>query len=424
LLFEVCGLRFEEKPQTSNLQPQTTIMGNPLLGLVFHWLGGLAAGSFYLPYKAVRRWSWETYWLIGGFFSWIIAPWVAAALLCPGFVGVLRHSPGGAIGWALFWGLRWGIGGLTFGLSIRYLGMSLGYAVALGFCAAFGTVMPPIFAGTYLQTLHTPAGKGTLIGIVVCVIGIAVAGLAGRYKERELTPEQARAGSLDEFNFVKGILVATFAGILSASMAYGLAAADPIARLAASSGTPEIWTGLPKLVVVLLGGFATNFIWCVALNLKNRSWGEYAGGSTAAHADELRMENPIDAPSEVVAESMRDGGTATAVQAPSPTLPRSTGRGGRMTLNYLLCAAAGITWYLQFFFYTMGESQMGKYKFSSWTLHMASIIIFSTLWGLALHEWRGTSRRTKWLLTIGLALLVISTLIVGYGNYLGAQTAS
>src|SRR5687767_11080605 len=190
---------------------------NPLLGVVYHWLGGLAAGSFYLPYKGVRRWSWETYWLVGGVFSWLIAPTLFAMLFVPDLGNVLRDAPGGAIGWTYFWGLMWGIGGLTFGLSLRYLGMSLGYAVALGFCAVFGTLMPPLFAGTIGQTLATRSGQIILLGMVLCLIGIAIAGVAGRRRERELPPPAqgdggdgggGGGGAIVEFNFLKGIVVA------------------------------------------------------------------------------------------------------------------------------------------------------------------------------------------------------------------------
>ena len=118
---------------------------NPFLGVFFHWLGGLASGSFYVPYKGVRKWAWEVYWLVGGFFSWIICPWVLATLMTNDAVGVLSQQTWGTLWWTYFFGAMWGFGGLTFGLTMRYLGMSLGMGVALGYCAAFGTLLPPIF---------------------------------------------------------------------------------------------------------------------------------------------------------------------------------------------------------------------------------------------------------------------------------------
>jgi len=170
---------------------------------------------------------------------------------------------------------------------------------------------------------------------------------------------------------------------MSACFAFGLDAGNPIKAFAVASGGSALWQGLPVLVVVLLGGFTTNFIWCAILNARNRSYGEY-------------LKIPA-------AEAK------TASKSPS------------MTGNYFFSFLAGAIWYMQFFFYTMGESQMGRYKFSSWTLLMASIIIFSTLWGIALKEWHGVSRRTKVLVTLTLVTLVGSTVIVGYGNYLGSQ---
>jgi L-rhamnose-H+ transport protein len=384
---------------------------NPFLGVFFHWLGGLASGSFYVPYRKVRKWAWEVYWLVGGFFSWIIAPWTLASLQTHDLLSVLREAPGSAIGWAYFWGAMWGLGGLTFGLTMRYLGMSLGMAVALSYCSAFGTLMPPLFAGTLVQKFSTPSGHWILSGIVVCLLGIVVTGMAGMSKDREM-PEEEKKKAIKEFNFWKGILVATFSGIMSASFAYGLDAAAPIAELSAKHGTATIWTGLPKLCVVLLGGFTTNFIWCMLLNLKHRTGYQYFSKTIRRQPpqrdSEMILETAVDAPSEEVVERAPAGRQNGVDRVP-------------MLSNYFFSALAGVTWYMQFFFYTMGETQMGQYKFSSWTLHMASIIIFSSLWGIALKEWKGSSRSTKTKLTIGLAMLVLSTIVVGYGNYLGAQ---
>jgi L-rhamnose-H+ transport protein len=382
---------------------------NPFLGVFFHWLGGLASGSFYVPYRMVKKWSWEVYWLVGGFFSWIIAPWVLASINTSDLLAVLREAPGSAIGWAYFWGAMWGLGGLTFGLTMRYLGMSLGMAVALSYCSAFGTLMPPLFEGTLLAKFATESGHWILFGIIVCLLGIVVTGMAGMSKDREM-PEEKKKEAIKEFNFWKGIGVATFSGIMSASFAYGLAAAEPIAKLSAEHGTTTLWTGLPKLCVVLLGGFTSNFIWCVLLNIKNRTGSQYFNANirTASpkREDETIIETAIDAPSEEVVKHIPAAKTNAVERAP-------------MLNNYFFSALAGVTWYLQFFFYTMGETQMGNYKFSSWTLHMASIIIFSSLWGIALLEWKGSSPSTKKKLGLGLALLILSTVIVGYGNYLG-----
>jgi L-rhamnose-H+ transport protein len=362
---------------------------NPAIGVVFHWLGGLASGSFYVPFRGVKRWAWETYWLVGGFFSWIIAPWILAAFMTSDLLRVLHEAPRSSLFWAYFFGVLWGLGGLTFGLTMRYLGMSLGMAMVLGYTAAFGTLMPPIFRGQFSSmVLGTSSGLTILLGVGICLFGIFVAGAAGVSKEREMSEEQKRA-AIKEFSLKKGILVATFSGVMSACFAYGLAAGDPIKEITLRHGTPVLWQGLPVLVVVLLGGFTTNFIWCVILNVRNRTGRQYFTSKFAAGA--------------------------SASEESSVPVP--------MLSNYLFSALAGTTWYFQFFFYTMGETQMGRFKFSSWTLHMASIIIFSTLWGIALKEWKGAGTKTKLLVALSLVVLVTSTVVVGYGNYLGTRSA-
>jgi len=501
---------------------------NPFLGVFFHWLGGLASGSFYVPYKGVRKWSWETYWLVGGFFSWIICPWVLAFLMTSDLIGVLKQQSAGTLWWTYCFGAMWGFGGLTFGLTMRYLGMSLGMGVALGYCAAFGTLVPPIFKAflpdipvdsSIVEIVKSTAGQVTLAGVAVCLLGIGIAALAGLTKEREMS-ETAKKQAIAEFNFTKGILVATFSGIMSACFAFGLAAAGPIkidslktgylngaaqsgvrvvdrgslptlagdqfARqlaLSAPSGVSRnpltfgelvegietnavfsglvaaqlansndaitrrltaytsgyekmrtnipivtiirelkdfsqkevalaialgggdvialhkrfgLWQGLPALVVVLLGGFTTNFLWCVLLNLKNRTGYQYL-------AAQVRPEHA--------------GGTAATqpVAAVDLAVPRLR--------NYLFSALAGTTWYFQFFFYTMGETQMGKFGFASWTLHMASIIIFSTMWGWILHEWKGSSQKAHRLIAAGIATLILSTIVIGVGTWLKSRVA-
>jgi L-rhamnose-H+ transport protein len=384
---------------------------NPALGVFFHWLGGLASGSFYVPYRGVKRWSWETYWLVGGFFSWIIAPWFLGSLLTRDLLTVLGEAPSRTLFWSFFFGLLWGIGGLTFGLTMRFLGLSLGMAVALGLCAAFGTLMPPIFNGVFRsQVLGTKSGQVILLGIFVCLLGIAVAGLAGIYKERAMSPEQQKA-TIKEFDLKKGVGVASLSGVMSACFAYGLAAGSPIKAITLQHGTPTLWQGLPVLVVVLIGGFTTNLLWCVALNIRNKTGYQYFTADSGKYppaGDETIVETAIDGPSREVVEHI-------------PTPKRENQNSVPMLANYFFCALAGTTWYFQFFFYTMGETQMGRYGFSSWTLHMASIIIFSTLWGIGLKEWNGSGSSATRLLTLALLLLVGSTVIVGYGNYLGLQ---
>jgi L-rhamnose-H+ transport protein len=384
---------------------------NPALGVVFHWLGGLASGSFYVPFRAVKRWSWETYWLVGGFFSWIIVPWLLGSQMTSDLLSVIHEAPWGTLWWVYFFGVLWGFGGLTFGLTMRYLGMSLGMAMVLGYCAAFGTLIPPIYHGAFFSTvLPSHSGQVIVAGIAVCMMGIAFAGKAGMSKEKEMSEEQKKA-VIKEFSLKKGVLVATFSGVMSACFSFGLDAGAPIRELTLKHGTSTLWQGLPILVVLLLGGFTTNFVWCLILNIRNRTGYQYYSSEIRNHHPEREqetiVETAIDAPSEEMVAAM----------------PARKGEPERapMLSNYFFSALAGTTWYFQFFFYTMGETQMGAYKFSSWTLHMASIIIFSSLWGIALHEWRGASARTKGWLALSLAVLVASTVIVGYGNYLATQ---
>jgi L-rhamnose-H+ transport protein len=391
-------------------------MGSAIFGVIFHWLGGLASGSFYVPYKGVKKWSWETYWLVGGFFSWIICPVLLSNILTKDTFGVLSSQSTATLGWTFLFGALWGTGGLTFGLAMRYLGMSLGMGVALGYCAAFGTLLPPIFKlfypaipvpETISQIAATQAGQVTLLGVAVCLLGIFIAALAGAAKEKEMSAEDKQK-SVAEFDFKKGILVATFSGIMSACFSFGLTAGNPIGDASVAAGTSVIWSGLPKLIVVMLGGFTTNFIWCVLLNIKNGSGYEYFASEQRrpAHSkDRSIIENATDAPGEEMAA--RAGKSSSSSDRRIPLLG-----------NFLFSALAGTTWYFQFFFYTMGETQMGKFGFASWTLHMASIIIFSTMWGFIFKEWKGSSKKATRLIVSGILTLILSTIIIGVGTWI------
>jgi len=355
---------------------------NPLLGVMFHWIGGLASASFYVPYRRVRRWSWEIFWIVGGVFSWVIAPWMFALLRTEHLLQVLESAPRSTLAWCWFWGALWGFGGLTFGLTMRYLGMSLGMATVLGLTMVIGTLAPPIFHGTIGALAESRGGWITFAGIALALLGVIVVGNAGRSKERELTSEQART-SIAEFDFKRGTLVAVFSGIMSSCFAFGLDAGAPIRALTLAAGTSPLNQGLPVLCVVLAGGFTTNLAWCVYLIVRNGTARELIGGG---------------------------GPSPEAAGGPPPLL-----------YNYLLSALGGTAWYFQFFFYTMGESQMGRFAFSSWTLHMASIIIFSTIWGFVLKEWAASRFGTKRAVWLGVSLLVIATVVIGTGNRIHAE---
>ncbi|HEU0066676.1 MAG TPA: L-rhamnose/proton symporter RhaT [Sphingomonas sp.] len=351
-------------------------MGNPLLGVLFHWLGGLASASFYVPYRSVKRWNWEIYWLTGGIVSWLIAPWFFAWVRTEHLGGVMAQVPASVAGLCVLFGMLWGFGGLTYGLTMRYLGLSLGMAVVLGLCTVFGTLIPPIVQGDLqAKLLGSASGRIILLGLIVTIAGIVVVALAGAKKDALLSAEQ-KSAAIGEFDFRRGIAVAVFSGIMSSCFAFGITAGEPVKALSAAAGTGPLWTGLPTLCLVMFGGLLTNAAWCAILIVRNRSAGQWLG--------------------------------APAVDGVRPPL----------LANLLLCALAGGAWYFQFFFYTMGESQMGRFGFSSWTLHMASIIIFGTLWGFAFREWRDAPPRIRALVWSGVVLLVLATIIIGYGNSL------
>ena len=382
---------------------------NPFLGVVLHWLGGLASGSFYVPYKGVKKWSWETYWLVGGCFSWILCPWAFAYFMTNDLFGVLRHQSFGTLAWTYFFGFLWGLGGLTYGLTMRYLGLSLGTGVALGYCAAFGTLVPPIFkcltpnffvfanSTSIVEVAKTTSGQITLAGVAVCMLGIAIAAVAGYTKEAQM-PEEQKKKTIKEFSFKKGILVATFCGIMSACFAFALQAGKSINEASLAAHTNPIWTGLPALPVLLLGGFTTNFVWCLLLNVKNGTGYQYL----ASHVKMEHAHHGGTGSEHGPAEVSATGGEAVDLKIP-------------VLSNYLFSALAGTTWYFQFFFYTMGATQMGKYDFASWTLHMASIIIFATMWGWIFHEWKGSSKKAHLLIAGGILTLILSTCIIGAG---------
>jgi L-rhamnose-H+ transport protein len=345
-----------------------------ILGIIFHFIGGFASGSFYVPFRKVIGWSWESAWIVGGLFSWLIVPFVAATLTVPDFMGIIHNTPDHTLFWTYFFGLLWGIGGLTFGLAMRYLGMSLGMSVALGYCSAFGSLVPSFYYGFHPtpgkmgigEMLENCGGQLILVGVAVCLAGIAICGRAGMLKEKELDDAAKKAG-VAEFNLVKGLMVATVSGILSACFNFGIEAGKDMAAVAISHGANPLFQNNVIFVVLLWGGLTTNFIWCMILNFRNKSFGDY--GNSA-----------------------------------SPLLG-----------NYTWAALAGTTWFLQFFFYGMGESKMGNGA-SSWILHMAFIILVSSAWGLFLKEWKGVSRKTYGTIFAGVGVILLSVLLVGLGN--------
>ena len=335
-----------------------------ILGVIFHFIGGFASGSFYMPFKKVKGWSWESYWIIGGLFSWLIVPPLAAWITLPGFSEIIANAPASTIRYTILFGVLWGIGGLTYGLGVRYLGMSLGNSVVLGFCSAFGALVPSIYYNffpapgktTFVEMVTTTWGQIVLAGVVMCLLGIYICGRAGVLKEREM-PEEQKKKSVAEFNLVKGLFVAVTSGILSSCFNFGIEAGKPMAETAVAMGLNPLYQNNVTYVVLLWGGLTTNFIWCMMLNARNKSFGDYTNDKT-------------------------------------PLLN-----------NYSFAALAGTTWFLQFFFYGMGESKLGNGA-SSWILHMAFIILVANMWGIFLKEWNGVSKKTKTTIIVGISTII------------------
>jgi L-rhamnose-H+ transport protein len=341
-----------------------------ILGLFFHTIGGISSGSFYMSLKKVKDWSWESYWLVGGLFSWLIIPFIAAYITIPEFLSIITSEDSKTLYITFSMGLIWGIGGLTYGLGIRYLGMSLGNSIVLGFSSAFGAIVPAIYYNFYpsegkvnfSQMISSNGGQLVLGGVLVCLIGIAISGKAGVMKENS-----AKKEFQDEFNLVKGLIIAILSGILSAFFNYGIEAGKPLADEAVRLGYNPLFQNNVTYVVLLWGGLTTNFIWCIYLNFKNKSFVDYTNPNT-----------PIAS-------------------------------------NVLFSAIGGTLWFLQFFFYGMGESKLGNGA-SSWILHMATIILTGNFWGLYLKEWQGVNRKTFRTFILGIAAILLSIILVGIGN--------
>jgi L-rhamnose-H+ transport protein len=356
---------------------------NAILGVIFHFIGGFASGSFYMPYKKVKGWSWESFWIIGGLFSWLIVPPLAAYLTIPGFMDIISGAGSQVLGTTFLMGLLWGIGGLTYGLGVRYLGVSLGSSIILGLCSFFGALVPSVYyyfypkAGkdTIADLFHSSWGQLVLVGLLLCILGIIICGKAGTMKDKDLSGAKVDASG-SEYKIKLGLIVAVISGVLSACFSFGIEAGASMGEVAnniwkaANPGQGEfLFRNNVIFVVILWGGLTTNFIWCMILNARNKSFGDYTNKKT-------------------------------------PLLK-----------NYLFCALAGTTWFLQFFFYGMGESKMGNGA-SSWILHMSFIILVANMWGILSKEWNGVSKKTRTTIIIGILTIILSVIVVGYGNSL------
>lgn len=341
---------------------------NPLTGVLLIALGSIGAASFYVPFKKVKSWAWESYWISQGLFAWIIIPWIFAFIFIPRgeLIPIIQEAPMKAKLMAAFFGILWGFGGLTFGLALRYLGVALGQSIALGLCAAFGTLLPSVLAGDNL--FATTSGILTVVGVSITVAGIIIIGYAGSLKSKEMTEEQKRV-AVKEFALKKGILIAIFAGVMSACFNFGYESGKPIEDIALAHGTNPLYQKNPSLIFILLGGFITNLVYCAYLNIKNKTYKDYykVSGSVLAN-------------------------------------------------NLFFTFLAGLLWFLQFHFFGMGSSKLpeGMAVFG-WSILMALNIAISNIWGIFLNEWKGVKSKTIIVLIIGITVLILSTFIVKLG---------
>lgn len=336
-----------------------------LLGLLIIAVGSMGQSSSYVPIKKVKEWSWESFWLVQGVFAWLVFPYLGALLAIPEghSLGELLAAGEGAAWRSIFFGVLWGVGGLTFGLSMRYLGIALGQSIALGTCSAFGTLIPAMMKG---EDLFSGEGLILLTGVSVAIAGIAVIGYAGSLRAKNMTEEQKKA-AVKDFALGKGLFVALLAGVMSASFNLGLEAAEPIRLKAVELGTNTLYAGLPAILMVTFGGFLTNAVYCLFQNVKNKTLKDYISVS------------------------------------------------GKVWVNNLLFTAlAGILWYSQFFGLTLGKSFFteGSVMMAfSWSILMSLNVTFSNVWGIILNEWKGAGSKTVSVLVIGMLILIFSLVL-------------
>ena len=328
-----------------------------IIGLLIIAVGAFCQSSSYVPINRIKKWSWESYWIVQGVFAWLVFPFLGALLAVPeghSLFEIYAANPTDAL-WAMFFGVLWGVGGLTFGLSMRYLGVALGQSVALGTCAGLGTILTPIFTGN-TGDLTTPV----IVGVVVTLLGIGIIGYAGSLKSASLSEEEKKQ-AVKDFNFTKGITVALLAGFMSACFSIGLGFGESLCF----AESAEIYKTLPATFMVTLGGFMTNAVYCFYQNGKNKTWGDY--GQTSLYLN-----------------------------------------------NVLFCALAGILWYSQFFGLSLGKGFLASSPALltfSWCILMSLNVTFSNVWGIILKEWKGCSGKTIVTLLIGLVVLIVSSFL-------------
>ncbi len=328
-----------------------------IIGLLIIAVGSFCQSSSYVPINKIKKWSWESYWLVQGVFAWLLFPLLGALLAVPDghcLFEVYALFPKETM-LTIFFGMLWGVGGLTFGLSMRYLGVALGQSIALGTCAGLGTLLTPIFTGN-----SSDLTLAVIVGVCVTLIGIAIIGIAGAMKSSAL-PEEEKKKAVKDFNFTKGLIVALLAGFMSACFSIGLGYGSNLVW----DETADIFKTLPATLLVTFGGFITNLIYCLYQNCKNKSFSDYRNGA----------------------------------------LWKS---------NILFCALAGLLWYSQFFGLSLGKGFLAGSATLiafSWCILQSLNVVFSNVWGIILKEWKGCSRKVIVVLVVGLAVLIVSSFL-------------
>lgn len=338
-------------------------------GVLFHATGASSAALCYTPQKKVVGWSWQTYWLAQAFICWLALPVIMAFITIPNLMTVLQEAPSAAMIKSFLLGMAYGIGGTAFGIAIRYVGFSLTYAIAVGISCVLGTLLPPLVHGTLGDVLKSNGATYLIIGIVLGAIGIALCGLAGRNKEKDIEKDQNNTST---FSLAKGLPLCILAGILSALYGFSLDQGQPIADVAAKYGAAN-FQGNVIYIFSNSGAFVTTLLYCFYLHNKERTFGQYASAGNNS-----------------------------------------------LVKNYSMAILTGCLWYGQFFFYGLGHVRMGKYQFTSWAIHMIMLVLFSSVAGLLMKEWKNCSSKTIRLLMLALLVLITAVLLLTYGNYLGS----
>ncbi|MEO5683009.1 MAG: L-rhamnose/proton symporter RhaT [Chitinophagaceae bacterium] len=337
-------------------------------GIFFHAIGASSAAMCYTPQKKVIGWSWQTYWLAQALVCWLLLPVIVAFITIPQLQQVLNEAPSAAMWRSFLLGMAYGVGGTAFGIAIRYVGFSLTYAIAVGISCVLGTILPPVVHGTLAAIMQSNGATYIGAGIFMGALGIALCGMAGRNREKDLEKMQHNKTG---FSLAKGLPLCLLAGILSALYGFSIDQGQPVADIAAKYGAGHFQVNVVYLFSNT-GAFVTTFFYCLYLHVKEKTWPQY----------------------------------------------RATGDKG-LGVNYGMALLTGVLWYGQFFFYGLGHVRMGSYKFSSWAIHMIMLVLFSAVAGLIMKEWKACSKFTKQLLAVALLVLVMAVLVLTYGNYIG-----